>query len=285
MRWLLLIPLLAALTCGGGCTHNQSLAQQQQAVLQQQYTAQLEDLQRRTGQLDSNNNDLHSQIAQSRQQTQLLRDQVGLLQQQLSDSATQLREAQIAQQEAEQQMQLAKQQATQTTKAAEQQIATFQASMKSKTGARITANNSATSKLTAVDIPGVESRVDGDLIRLTIPVDQLFVRGSAQLQTAAYGTLDQAAEAISKHYGRNIVVIEGHTDNVSLPGSRFTSLHGIATAQATAVFEQLTTRNRLPSGQLRIMGQGPTHPLVSNGSVAGQAQNRRIELVVYPETF
>jgi flagellar motor protein MotB len=285
MRLLLLILLISALAAGGGCTHNQSLAQQQQALLQQQYTAQLEDLQRRTGQLDSNNNDLHTQIAQSRQQTQLLRDQVGLLQQQLSDSATQLREAQIAQQEAEQQMQLAQQQAAQTSKEAEQQIATFQASMQRKVGARITANNSSTAKLTAVNIAGVETRAEGDLIRITIPTDQIFVRGSAQLQTAAYGTLDQAAAAIAKHYSRNIVVIEGHTDNVSLPGSRFTSLHALAAGQATAVFEQLTTRNQLPSAQLRIMAQGPAHPLVSNGSVAGQAQNRRIELVVYPECF
>jgi len=285
MRLLLAAISIALLAAAGGCSHNQSLAQQQQAVLQQQYVAQLEDLQRRAGQLDTNNNDLHAQLAQTRQQTQLLRDQVSLLQQQLSDSAEQLREAQIAQQNAENEMRLAKQQAEQVTQEAEQRIASFQASMQRKVGARITANNSAANKPKPVEIPGVESRVDGDLIRLTIPADQLFVRGSAQLQPSAYEILDQAASGIATYYGRNIVVVEGHTDNASLPGSRFTNLHALSAAQATAVFEQLTTRSRLPSGQLRIMGHGPSHPLVSNGSTAGQAKNRRIELVVYPETF
>ena len=37
--------------------------------------------------------------------------------------------------------------------------------------------------------------------------------------------------------------------------------------------------------QLFVVGHGPNHPVVSNASDAGQARNRRIELVIYPETM
>ena len=64
---------------------------------------------------------------------------------------------------------------------------------------------------------------------------------------------------------------------------RFRPQSTLAAAQATAVFNQLTQRNRLPADQLKILAHGPTQPLASNANTAGQAKNRRIELVIYPE--
>ncbi len=38
-----------------------------------------------------------------------------------------------------------------------------------------------------------------------------------------------------------------------------------------------------PAKQLFVIGHGANHPVVSNATKSGQARNRRIELVVYPE--
>ena len=79
--WLL---ALAGLTLNG-CNQNPFLAPQQQTAVQQQtsYQSQMQELQRRVGELDVSNRDLHTRLAQSEQQQQIYHDQTQLLQQQL----------------------------------------------------------------------------------------------------------------------------------------------------------------------------------------------------------
>jgi flagellar motor protein MotB len=121
------------------------------------------------------------------------------------------------------------------------------------------------------------------VVRIELPADQLFLPGTAQFHQGAFGLLDRAASVVAQNYPQQIVVIEGHTSSAPVPGGRYSN-HELAAAQATAVFNQLTQRNRLPSDQLKILSQGPTQPLASNANTAGQAKNRRIELAIYPET-
>ena len=55
-------------------------------------------------------------------------------------------------------------------------------------------------------------------------------------------------------------------------------------AQASAVVDNLVRRNRISEKQLLAVSHGANHPRASNATPAGQAKNRRIEFVVYPET-
>ena len=248
-----------------GCQKNPFLAQQPAWAPPAQQpsnplASQLQDLNRRSTQLDANNRDLHAELAQSQQHVALLRKQ-------LTETATQLKETQVARQEAEKRNQA------------------FQASMKPRGGATITANNSIANSLKTVQVPGLEVRSESDVIRIEIPADKLFQAGSPQLQSSAYQVLDQVADAIARNYPRQRIVIEGHADSApSLPGYAMGN-HQLTSAQAQAVFDLFTTRNRLPPNQLAIMSHGANHPRYSNGDPAGRAKNRRIELVVYPETI
>ena len=56
-------------------------------------------------------------------------------------------------------------------------------------------------------------------------------------------------------------------------------------ARTQAVIDQLIRRNNLPAQQLFVVAHGPNHPIGDNQSAAGRADNRRIEIVIYPETF
>ncbi len=223
------------------------------------------DWERRVRELDANNRDLHSQLAQSRQQVDLLREQIGLLQKQLADSSSRLQELQIARQEAQ------------------QQLESLRASTARRGGAIITANSSFQQALRTIEIQGLEVRQDGEAIRVHLPADQLFAPGSAQIVGPAFPMLDQAAAEIARNYPRQRIAIEGHTDNIALESG--VSLHQLAAAQAVAVFDQLTRRNRLPARQFSVTALGPNHPRESNASPAGQARNRRVELVIQPETY
>lgn len=264
--------LVAVAACLPGCNQNPfqspqpvpgwpASAQAPQATAP--YTAQAADLERRATALDTNNRDLHTQLAQSRQQVQLLRDQTNLLQQQLTETAKRLQEAQVAKAEAEKKFQALETAATR------------------RGGAIITANSSLQQTLRKVEMPGLEVRQDGDLIRIELPTDQLFAPGTAQLLGSAFPLLDRVAGELTRNYPRQRIGIEGHTD--SAPAYGGVTNHQLAAAQATAIFDQLTRRNRLPSEQFSISSQGANRPLTSNSTQAGRVKNRRIELVIYPE--
>ena len=59
----------------------------------------------------------------------------------------------------------------------------------------------------------------------------------------------------------------------------------LSVAQAMAVYDALIAHGGMPAKQLFVVGHGGSHPVVSNGTDAGRARNRRIELVIYPETM
>ncbi len=246
----------------------------QQPGQQQPYEAQLAELNRRASQLDANNRDLNAQLAQGAQQFQVAREQVALLQRQLQDSAAQLRESQTARRETE------------------RQLETLRASYERRGGAVLTANSSIRQTLAPVEIPGVNVRQDGEVIRVELASDQLFVGGGAQLQPTAYLTVDQVATAILRSYPRQRIGIEAHTDD-SVGGAAggqagagpVSAAHQLPAAQAAAVLALLATRNRLPSRQLFAAAHGANHPRVANTTAEGRFRNRRIEIVIYPESI
>ena len=88
---------------------------------------------------------------------------------------------------------------TQVAKAeADKQVNALQASTRLRGGATITANNSVRQSLAAVAIPGLDIRQDGEVIRIEIPADKLFLPGTAQLQTDGYRILDEVAAAVQR---------------------------------------------------------------------------------------
>lgn len=264
--WLLAVTLLAATGCG----QNPFLSPQQQAGMQSppmQQTSQLQELQRRIAELDSSNRDLNTQLARAEQQVKVYRDQADLLRQQLADTARQCKQAQLAQQQAK------------------QQVDALQASVRKGGGAIITANNSIRQSLASVDIPGVDVRQEQDVIRIKLPADQLFQRGTSQWLGTGTPILDKVADAIARNYPRQRIAIEGHTDSGPVFSGAATTSHQLSVYQALVVFDMLTRRNHLPAPQLFVQGMGPNYPLASNATEAGRAANRRIELVIYPDTI
>jgi chemotaxis protein MotB len=237
-------------------------AYQQQA---QALTAQVQDLNRRVSQLDQNNADLHKQLAQHEQSRQAAESQVKLLQQQIDVAARQARESLLARQEAE------------------KQVTALQASTRARGGATITANSSIRQSLQTIAIPGLDIRQDGAVIRIEIPGDKLFAPGGAQLQADGYRLLDEVAAAVQRAYPRQRLVVEAHTDDSFATNP--TAAHSLTSAQAQAVFAHLVQRGRLPARQLSILALGDNHPLASNATPVGKAKNRRIEVVVYPDTI
>jgi outer membrane protein OmpA-like peptidoglycan-associated protein len=223
----------------------------------------LADLNRRANALDADNRDLHTEIARAQQEKRLLEEEIALLRRRLTETASQLEEAQLA------------------TRQADERMKAIQASTQRGGGATITANNSLRDSLQVVDIPGFEVRQDGDVVRIDVPVDRLFHARTSQLLPSANYLLDQLTDAITRYYPRQMIGVEGHTD-ASTGGTA--NSHQLAASQTVAVFQALTRRNRIPANQLFLVSHGANHPRVSNATPSGRSKNRRIELVIYPET-
>src|SRR5690606_9390026 len=133
--------------------------------------------------------------AQSQQQMQLLRDELNLMRKRLEDTANQLETTQLAKEDAE------------------RRIQTIQASTRFRGGATITANSSVKQSLAVLDLPGFDVRQDGDVIRITLPSDELFAPGTVQWQSQAASILERIAGAVMQSYPRQLVAIETHVDS------------------------------------------------------------------------
>jgi len=149
--------------------------------------------------------------------------------------------------------------------------------------ATIRANNSLMQQLHEINIPGGEARMDGDVIRIEFPSDRMFVSGSYQIAPSQRPVLSDVVSTIRRSFPRQIVGVEAHWDNTPLnpPG---TTDHQLTATQSLAVFEELI-RLGLPERQLFTMALASNRPRHPSGSFGGVSPNRRIELVIYPETY
>lgn len=252
----------------GGCAQNPFTAQQanpqQQQTQQQQVANKTLELQNQLTKLDNNNRELEALVAQTRQQSRLHEDQTAALREQLNNTTTQL--AQLRDDKT----------------LVEQRAQAITASVRKGTGAFI-ANNSVRQHVSQLNLPGLEVRQDGDVVRIELPSEKLFDAGSARLRNGSNLIMENAALEIARVFPNQIIGIEGHTDADPLQGSTWISNHQLSLAQATAVFEYISTRMRFRPEQLFVAGHGGNHAVVSNATLLGKARNRRVELVIYPE--
>jgi flagellar motor protein MotB len=255
-----------------GCQNGPQGNAQLQKIAQEQQTLIAENRRMvdERAKLDRDNQEHSKLLAQSQQLVQQRENELVLVQNQLREVTAQL--AQVQSQKTD----------------AENQAKSLLASTRRGGGATITANNSLRANLPQFNLPDVQSRVEGDLIRITIPTDRLFQSGTATLLADAPNTIDTIAAEIARRYGEQIVGIEGHTDSntgqwSSAGGVSLATGHQLSVAQAGAVYEQIAQRGRLRTTQMFVVGFGPNHPLYSNADPAGRTANRRIELVIYPD--
>jgi flagellar motor protein MotB len=241
-------------------TQNQSL-QQAQVALQQR----VQELQSRATTLDQDNQEMQSLLAQARQQGKLVEDQLVAVREQLAGASTQL-----AQLREEKQL-------------TEQQAEALAASTRRRGGAIITANSSLRKSLPGVNIPGIEVREDGDVVRIELPAARLFQPGTAAPQSSAGILLENVAAELARVYPDQIIGVEGHTESDPVRGTQGGDNQQLSVDRAMAVYQQLIARGKLQPSQLFTAGHAGNHPVVSNATPAGKARNNRVELVVYPE--
>jgi chemotaxis protein MotB len=106
----------------------------------------------------------------------------------------------------------------------------------------------------------------------------LFASGSATLEPGADQLLHEVAQLLNLDKSHPITV-EGHTDNQPIHNAQFPSNWELSTARATNVVRYLITQG-VSAYRLGAVGYADLHPIASNATAAGRAENRRVEIVL-----
>lgn len=103
-----------------------------------------------------------------------------------------------------------------------------------------------------------------------------FDGGSHHIKKEALKEMNQVAKVL-KDLGRPLVV-EGHTD--SLPPKAGTSNWDLSALRATSVVQYFISAQNFPPMKIAAAGYADQRPIHHNGTEAGRALNRRIEIHV-----
>ena len=105
----------------------------------------------------------------------------------------------------------------------------------------------------------------------------LFDSGTATVKPAAAPLLREIGGVLATGQAHPVRV-EGHTDNVPMSG-RFPSNWELASARAAGVVRVLLG-TPLKSSPFEAVGRASLDPIAGNGSEAGRAKNRRVEIIL-----
>ncbi|MEE8436220.1 MAG: OmpA family protein [bacterium] len=109
----------------------------------------------------------------------------------------------------------------------------------------------------------------------------LFETGSAELKPGARKILDKFLTYL---FGLpNKVVVEGHTDDRKISSRRFPSNWELSSARASAVARFFESEG-LKGERILVIGYGQFRPRFRNISDATREKNRRIDVVIKPQS-
>jgi chemotaxis protein MotB len=105
----------------------------------------------------------------------------------------------------------------------------------------------------------------------------LFESGSAELRRESRPFLSTVASLIKKYH--RAVVIEGHTDNMPLRNSPYSSNIELSSARASHVYAFLLNEEGIGPDEIGVAGYGEYRPVGSNATPEGRARNRRVDIL------
>ncbi len=109
----------------------------------------------------------------------------------------------------------------------------------------------------------------------------IFYQGKDKLLPEAGSILDQVAQTLKNN--KNLIRVEGHTDDVPTSTSEFPSNWELSSSRAVNVLRYLVDKHGIKPGRLSALGFGGYRPVADNGTSKGRAKNRRIDIVILSE--
>jgi len=125
---------------------------------------------------------------------------------------------------------------------------------------------------------GVDVVRKGENITLDMPGNLTFGFDSAEVNASFHPVLDKVAQTL-REYDKTVIEVAGHTDST---GSD-TYNQALSERRANNVAAYLSAQG-VPATRMVTVGAGEAHPVASNDTEEGRAQNRRVEITIVPVT-
>lgn len=123
---------------------------------------------------------------------------------------------------------------------------------------------------------GVEVVRQSENIVLDMPGGVTFRTDSSELSPEAKSLLDKVSSTLVE-YNQTMIEVAGHTDSTGRPEYN----QSLSERRAQSVATHLSSRG-VPQPRMIIVGGGQNHPVASNDTPEGRAQNRRVEITIVP---
>jgi outer membrane protein OmpA-like peptidoglycan-associated protein len=123
---------------------------------------------------------------------------------------------------------------------------------------------------------GVEVQRVGNNITLDMPGGVTFATNSADINANFYSVLDQVATTLGE-FNQTVIEVAGHTDSTGARAYNMT----LSERRAGSVVSYLSGRG-VARERMIAVGAGPDHPVDTNETAEGRAQNRRVEITIVP---
>lgn len=118
----------------------------------------------------------------------------------------------------------------------------------------------------------------GDRLIVSMPQDILFATDSATLRPDLQGDLRTVATSLNSYPDTTVQVV-GHTDN-----SGAASYNQALSERRAGAVASVLINSGVSAGRVRTFGAGEDQPIASNLDPQGRAQNRRVEIIIAPNS-
>ncbi|WP_036695765.1 flagellar motor protein MotB [Paenibacillus taiwanensis] len=125
----------------------------------------------------------------------------------------------------------------------------------------------------------LNTKLNHSELKITINDSALFDSGKSDLKPGAKQLALTIGDMIKQYTGYQIV-ISGHTDNVPIKNSKYESNWDLSSARAVNFMKIVLGRSGLDPKLFQAVGMGEYHPVSSNNTNTGRAQNRRVEVSI-----
>jgi chemotaxis protein MotB len=123
---------------------------------------------------------------------------------------------------------------------------------------------------------GMTMRITADGLVISLHEAGFFPSGSAEVRAASIPMITILAKTLSPGSLR----VEGHTDNVPIHTMQFASNWELSTARSITIARLLLEHGPINPANLSAAGYAEFHPVASNATEDGRAQNRRVDIII-----